>query len=337
MSSGKILIVEDDDSLRSVMQVQLAREGYETSSVSTAEEALPILEKSFQNLVITDLHLPGISGIELLKKVRLDYPETAMIVMTAFGTVQTAVETMKAGAYDYLTKPIQPYELTMLVRRTIQWFSVTLRTQVRIASELRDVGRDSCRRGNYVDTGGGDRRSRHPFGSCGCRILGKGDPARSSYRANTERSIGTGAGKDDADCPSLLHLGERAKESVYGQWRTVVRISRNEFQMAVSQRHLGIRCDHVRMIDFHAIAVHRLMHRNRGLPREQLGQDATVRRAEVLHDYICKRRICRHIPKKLGESFEAASGRTDPDDRYRRITHRFAVARIARCRFPIAC
>src|SRR6516165_5617820 len=108
MSSGRILIVEDDDSLRKVMHVQLEREGYETSSASTAEEAFAILDKASQSLVMTDLHLPGLSGIELLKKVRLDYPETAVIVMTAFGTIQTAVEAMKAGAYDFLTKPIHP-------------------------------------------------------------------------------------------------------------------------------------------------------------------------------------------------------------------------------------
>jgi CheY-like chemotaxis protein len=64
MSTGRILIVEDDESLRRVMHVQLEREGYETTSASTAEEAGVILEKHPQNLVITDLHLPGISGIE---------------------------------------------------------------------------------------------------------------------------------------------------------------------------------------------------------------------------------------------------------------------------------
>src|SRR5271166_5711164 len=120
MSSGRILIVEDDESLRKVMNVQLEREGYETTSASTAEEAISFLEKNSPNLVITDLHLPGVSGIELLKKVRLDYQETAVIVMTAYGTVQTAVEAMKAGAYDYLTKPIHPYELKTLVKRSLE-------------------------------------------------------------------------------------------------------------------------------------------------------------------------------------------------------------------------
>jgi two-component system NtrC family response regulator len=112
------------------MHLQLEREGYEVASASTAEEATSILEKHPQNLVITDLHLPGVSGIELLKKARVDYPETAVVVMTAFGTVQTAVEAMKAGAYDYLTKPIHPYELKTLVRRSLEHHRLLEEVQV---------------------------------------------------------------------------------------------------------------------------------------------------------------------------------------------------------------
>ena len=88
------------------------------------------MEKNSPNLVITDLHLPGVSGIDLLKKVRLDYPETAVIVMTAYGTVQTAVEAMKAGAYDYLTKPIHPYELKTLVKRSLEHHRLLEEVQV---------------------------------------------------------------------------------------------------------------------------------------------------------------------------------------------------------------
>jgi two-component system NtrC family response regulator len=120
MTPGRVLIVEDDDSLRHVMQAQLEREGYTMSSAASAEDALPMLEKAPHQLVMTDLNLPGISGIDLLKRVRLEYPETAVIVMTAFGTVQTAVEAMKAGAYDYITKPVHPYELKALVKRSLE-------------------------------------------------------------------------------------------------------------------------------------------------------------------------------------------------------------------------
>jgi DNA-binding NtrC family response regulator len=120
MTRERVLIVEDDDTLRHVTHVQVEREGYETRSVLSAEEAIPILEKSQQHLVLTDLNLPGMSGIDLLKRIRLEYPETAVIVMTAFGTVQTAVEAMKSGAYDYITKPVHPYELKALVKRSLE-------------------------------------------------------------------------------------------------------------------------------------------------------------------------------------------------------------------------
>ena len=116
----KVLVVEDDEGLRRVMQTQLSKEGYETITAPDVQTALQILEKSLQQLIITDLNLPGTSGIELLKKVRVTYPGTAVIVMTAFGTVPSAVEAMKAGAYDYILKPVHPYELKALVSRALE-------------------------------------------------------------------------------------------------------------------------------------------------------------------------------------------------------------------------
>jgi DNA-binding NtrC family response regulator len=120
MTPPRVLIIEDDDSLRQVIQGQLAREGYQTNSAQSGEEALPILGRTLPHLVLTDLNLPGISGIDMLTRIRADYPETAVIVMTAFGTVQTAVQAMKAGAYDFITKPIHSNELKALVKRTME-------------------------------------------------------------------------------------------------------------------------------------------------------------------------------------------------------------------------
>ena len=81
---------------------------------------MEILQTSPVDLIITDLHLPAASGIELLKKARAIYADTVVIVRTAFGTVQTAVDAMKAGANDYLTKPVHPYELTALASRALE-------------------------------------------------------------------------------------------------------------------------------------------------------------------------------------------------------------------------
>lgn len=129
-TGARVLIVEDDDSLRQAMHAQLAKEGYLTASAVDVPEAFKVLEKSPHQLVITDLNLPGISGVELLKKIHADYPNTAVIVMTAFGTVQSAVEAMKAGAYDYIVKPIYPYELKALISRALDHYRLIEEVQV---------------------------------------------------------------------------------------------------------------------------------------------------------------------------------------------------------------
>jgi DNA-binding NtrC family response regulator len=119
MTNSRILIAEDEDTARQVMQSVLRKQGYDAVSVPNAEQAIEILQRSPVDLIITDLHLPGASGIELVKKAKAIYPETTVVVMTAFGTIQSAVEAMKAGAYDYLSKPVHPYELTALVTRAL--------------------------------------------------------------------------------------------------------------------------------------------------------------------------------------------------------------------------
>ena len=116
MTAPRLLIVEDDESLRLIVQMQLTKRGYETVSAPNAEQAVEVLKQSRQNLVITDLHLPGMSGMELLKTIRAEFPGTAVIVLTAFGTVESAVTAMKAGAVDYVTKPIHANELVSAVK-----------------------------------------------------------------------------------------------------------------------------------------------------------------------------------------------------------------------------
>jgi two-component system NtrC family response regulator len=120
MKVGNILVIEDDESLRRVMQVQLENSGYKTAVAGDVPEALEILRLEPQDIVITDLNLPGMSGLDLLKKIRAEYPETITVMITAFGTVASAVDAMKAGAYDYLTKPVHPYELKALIGRVLE-------------------------------------------------------------------------------------------------------------------------------------------------------------------------------------------------------------------------
>jgi two-component system NtrC family response regulator len=112
---GTILIVEDDDNLRRLTQVQLDKLGYRARIAVDVKGALDILRQEPVELVISDLHLPAASGLELLKRVRADYPETKFIIVTAFGSINTAIEAMKLGADDYFTKPLHPVELRSLV------------------------------------------------------------------------------------------------------------------------------------------------------------------------------------------------------------------------------
>lgn len=120
MNSKRILIVDDDQSLRRVTQMQLEEAGYEVLAAADGSEALAVMSETAPPLIITDLKMPGMSGMDLLRAIRAGYPQTAVIMVTAFGTVQTAVEAMKAGAYDYITKPIDYDELTLLVNRAME-------------------------------------------------------------------------------------------------------------------------------------------------------------------------------------------------------------------------
>jgi two-component system NtrC family response regulator len=116
----RVLVVDDDESLRRVTQVQLEQAGFKTTTAGDGIEALSILQKSAPDLVITDLKMPAMSGIELLRRIRADYPDVLVVMLTAFGTVESAVEAMKAGAYDYITKPVHPDELDLVARRALE-------------------------------------------------------------------------------------------------------------------------------------------------------------------------------------------------------------------------
>jgi DNA-binding NtrC family response regulator len=120
MNRGRILIADDDPSLRRVTQMQLEELGYEVMTAGDGNAAMELVAGSRPALVISDLKMPGISGLEVLKQIRAEHPETTVMMITAFGTVETAVEAMKAGAYDYITKPIDYRQLTLVVNRAME-------------------------------------------------------------------------------------------------------------------------------------------------------------------------------------------------------------------------
>jgi DNA-binding NtrC family response regulator len=120
MKQRKVLVIDDDASLRRVMEMQLEEIGCKVVAVASGNDALAVLEEVAPALVITDLKIPGMSGLDLLKLLRADHPELTVIMVTAYGTVRTAVEAMKAGAFDYLTKPIDYDELALVVNRALE-------------------------------------------------------------------------------------------------------------------------------------------------------------------------------------------------------------------------
>jgi DNA-binding NtrC family response regulator len=115
-----ILIVEDEANLQRVLELQLAGAGFTVEKAASAEQALPVLERGGVDLVLSDLKLPGMDGLELLRRVR-DYDSSLpVIIMTAFGTVETAVQAMKAGASDYLLKPFPLDELNLTIDKALE-------------------------------------------------------------------------------------------------------------------------------------------------------------------------------------------------------------------------
>src|SRR3990172_3954848 len=111
MQAYNILVVDDEKNILKVVSATLKKEGYGVDTAQSSEEAIEKFGRDAHHLVITDLKLPGRSGIELMGYVKSRDPDVPVIVVTAFGTIENAVEAMKKGAFNYLTKPVNADEL----------------------------------------------------------------------------------------------------------------------------------------------------------------------------------------------------------------------------------
>jgi DNA-binding NtrC family response regulator len=114
-----ILIVEDEAKMRRLLELNLGEDGFTTSSAGDAESGLKLLNENPVDLVVTDLKLPGMSGLEFLQAIKRQNAALPVIVMTAYGTVETAVEAMKAGASDYVLKPFSLTEMRMVIHKEL--------------------------------------------------------------------------------------------------------------------------------------------------------------------------------------------------------------------------
>jgi DNA-binding NtrC family response regulator len=116
--NSRILVVEDEQKLRRVIELQLQSSGFEVDKAGSAEEALRLADRA--DLILTDLRLPGMGGLELLALLRRQNSRTPVIVMTAFGTVESAVQAMKEGAFDFLPKPFSLDHLTAVIQKALE-------------------------------------------------------------------------------------------------------------------------------------------------------------------------------------------------------------------------
>ena len=137
----RILIADDDEIARDVIATILAREGYAVVPVQDGREAISRIRTQEIHMVITDLMMPGADGIEVLKyAVRTD-PDMAVVILTAYGTLDTTLEAIKEGAYDYLTKPFKTQEIAIIAERAYQR-ELLIRDNRDLKKSLRDTYRD---------------------------------------------------------------------------------------------------------------------------------------------------------------------------------------------------
>jgi two-component system response regulator PilR (NtrC family) len=141
--NSKILVIEDEKNMREVLKILLEGEGYDVHIAKDGNEGLDCLNSDIFDLVITDIRMPGVDGIQILKRAIEISPETLVIVITAFGTTESAVEAMKLGAYDYIHKPFKIDEIRLVVKNALE--KRKLRGEVSI---LRDKIRTTYELGN---------------------------------------------------------------------------------------------------------------------------------------------------------------------------------------------
>ncbi len=141
---SKILVIEDEKNMREILKILLEGEGYEVSTARDGTEGLGWLNRDIFDLIITDIKMPGVDGFQILKKAQEITPETFVIMITAFGTTESAIEAMKFGAYDYIHKPFKIDEIRLVVKNALEKRKLIgevsiLRDKIRTTYELGNI------------------------------------------------------------------------------------------------------------------------------------------------------------------------------------------------------
>ncbi len=144
MKKNSILIVDDEASVRDSLYNWFLEDGFEVSCVEDASKALKILDHKHFDIILADIKMPGMDGLELLRRIKQIKPDAVVIVITAFATVDTAVQALKDGAFDYVTKPFDPDDLSHLIRNALRQLSLqeeneNLRERVTALEQVEDI------------------------------------------------------------------------------------------------------------------------------------------------------------------------------------------------------
>ena len=137
MPQGSILVVDDSPAVRENLSELLTAEGYEVDNCAGGKEALQYLQERTYDVVLTDLSMPDVDGMAVLSFLAEHFPETSCIIITGFGTIQTAVDAMRVGAYDYLCKPVESQQILMVVARSMEHQRLR-RENLRLKKQLRE-------------------------------------------------------------------------------------------------------------------------------------------------------------------------------------------------------
>ena len=164
MTQPRLLVVDDDPPSREVVAEALRAEGYEVATAEGGRAALALATERVFDVVVSDIRMPDLDGMALLRGLREAAPDATVILLTAFGTVEAALEAIKAGAFDYVAKPLHLGDLLLTVRRAVEQ-----RRLVRENQRFRETLQDRYRLGNigsgHEDHGRGQReQARGPAG-----------------------------------------------------------------------------------------------------------------------------------------------------------------------------
>ena len=137
----KVLVVDDEENIRHMLATELRAEGYEVTRAASAEEAEGLLQSQQYDVMLSDIRMPRVDGLQLLDRVQQKYPDMVVVMMSAYGNVDTAIEAMKRGAYDYIAKPFKPDEVILLLRKAEERERLKRENRsLRLEKDLREGG-----------------------------------------------------------------------------------------------------------------------------------------------------------------------------------------------------